>query len=135
MSFAVVRRFGFSLSVMLFLSSGLMAQRSYDGNSNAPQAPATVNITQGPTIQYADDQFAVITWTTDQPLVRPLHGAAAGPQVLGQPWVRRQAGAGSQRPVEDRTADRRVDLLLQPHRRARIDPDEQLGRRVREVVF
>jgi len=78
MSFAVVRRFGFSLSVMLFLSSGLMAQRSYDGNSNAPQAPATVNITQGPTIQYADDQFAVITWTTDQPFVsRVFYGKDA----------------------------------------------------------
>ena len=28
-------------------------------------APAVARITQGPTIEYADDQFAVITWTTD----------------------------------------------------------------------
>src|SRR5437763_652922 len=80
MSFAVVRRFGFSLSVMLFLSSGLMAQRSYDGNSNAPQAPATVNnntaktanfgainLTRDPSIQYLDDTTAVISWTTNVP--------------------------------------------------------------------
>src|SRR5215469_4701021 len=68
MSFAAVRRLGFSLSVILFLSSGSVAQRS-DDNGAAQQAPATVNITQGPTIQYADDQFAVITWTTNQPFV------------------------------------------------------------------
>ena len=79
MSFAGVRRFGFSLSLILFVSSGAMAQRSYDDNSNAPQAPTSVNITQGPTIQYADDQFAVITWTTDQPfLSRVFYGKDAG---------------------------------------------------------
>ena len=78
MSLAVVRRFGLSLSLILLVSSGAMAQRSYDDNSNTQQAPATVNITQGPTIQYADDQFAVITWTTDQPFVsRVFYGKDA----------------------------------------------------------
>ena len=79
MSFAVVRRFGFSLSLILCLSSGALAQRSYDDISNSPQGPATVKITQGPTIQYADDQFAVITWSTDQPfLSRVFYGKDAG---------------------------------------------------------
>lgn len=78
MSFPGVRRFGFSLSLILFVSSGAIAQRSYDDNSNAPQTVATVSITQGPTIQYADDQFAVITWTTDQPFVsRVFYGKDA----------------------------------------------------------
>jgi hypothetical protein len=78
MSFAVAKRFGFSLSLMLLVSSSVMAQRSYDENSNT-QAAATVNITQGPTIQYADDQFAVITWTTDQPFIsRVFYGKDAG---------------------------------------------------------
>ena len=69
MSFAVVKRFGFSLSLILLVSSLAIAQRSYDDNSNQQSAPATVNITQGPIVQYADDQFAVITWTTDHPFV------------------------------------------------------------------
>ena len=79
MSFADVKRFGFSLSLILLMVSGAMAQRSYDDNSNAQQAAAKVNITQGPTIQYADDQFAVITWTTDQPSIsRVFYGKDAG---------------------------------------------------------
>lgn len=78
MSFAVAKRFGFSLSLIFLVNSGAIAQRSYDDNSNAQQAPATVNVTQGPTIQYADDQFAVITWTTDQPFVsRVFYGKDA----------------------------------------------------------
>lgn len=78
MSLAAVRRFGFSLSLILFLSSGAVAQRSYDDNNNAQQAPTTVIIAQGPTIQYADDQFAVITWTTDRPFVsRVFYGKDA----------------------------------------------------------
>src|SRR5436190_5560058 len=78
MSLVVVRGFGFSLSLILLVSSGAVAQRSYDDNSNTQQAAATANITQGPVIQYADDQFAVITWTTDQPFVsRVFYGKDA----------------------------------------------------------
>ena len=75
MSLVVVRGFGFSLSLILLVSSGVVAQRSYDDNSNTQQAAATANITQGPVIQYADDQFAVITWTTDQPFVSRVSAA------------------------------------------------------------
>lgn len=81
MSCAVVKRFSLFLSLVLLLSSGVLAQnnqeRSYD--NSAQQAPTTtVNVTQGPTIQYADDQFAVITWTTDQPFAsRILYGKDA----------------------------------------------------------
>jgi len=79
MSFAAVKRFGFSLSLILLTSSGVMAQKTYDDNTNTQQAPSRVNITQGPTIQYADDQFAVITWTTDQPFVsRVFYGKDPG---------------------------------------------------------
>ena len=79
MSLAVVKRFGFSLSLILLVNSGAIAQRSYDDNGNAQQAAAKANITQGPTIQYADDQFAVITWTTDQPFIsRVFYGKDAG---------------------------------------------------------
>src|SRR5438270_10137454 len=78
MSLAVVRGFGFSLSLILLVSCGAAAQRSYDDNSNTQQAAANANITQGPVIQYADDQFAVITWTTDQPFVsRVFYGKDA----------------------------------------------------------
>src|SRR5689334_1337996 len=79
MSLAVLKRFGLALSMILAVSSAALAQRSYDDNSNTQQAPTKVNITQGPTIQYADDQFAVITWTTDQPfLSRVFYGKDAG---------------------------------------------------------
>jgi hypothetical protein len=40
------------------------------GAQNPPRPPAAVaaaRITAGPTIEYADDQFAVMTWTTDVP--------------------------------------------------------------------
>jgi len=78
MSFRVVKRFGLSLSLILLVSSVAIAQRSYDDNSNQQSAPATVNITQGPIVQYADDQFAVITWTTDHPFVsRVFYGKDA----------------------------------------------------------
>jgi len=79
MSLAVPRRFGLALSMILAVSSAAVAQRSYDDNSNTQQAPTRVNVTQGPTIQYADDQFAVITWTTDQPFIsRVFYGKDAG---------------------------------------------------------
>jgi len=79
MSFAAVKRFGFSLSLILLTSSGVIAQKTYDDNTNTQQAPSRVNITQGPTIQYADDQFAVITWITDQPFVsRVFYGKDPG---------------------------------------------------------
>ncbi|HLK33841.1 MAG TPA: fibronectin type III domain-containing protein [Terriglobales bacterium] len=32
-----------------------------------PSSAPAVHITQGPSIEYADDQFAVVTWTTDVP--------------------------------------------------------------------
>ena len=79
MSLAVLKRFGLALSMILAVSSAAVAQRSYDDNSNTQQAPTRVNFTQGPTIQYADDQFAVITWTTDQPFIsRVFYGKDAG---------------------------------------------------------
>src|SRR5207302_4697601 len=65
MSLAVPKRFGFLLSLFLLVNSGAIAQTASD--NAPPQSVASVNITQGPTIQYADDQFAVITWSTDQP--------------------------------------------------------------------
>jgi len=69
-SVALLRRLSCLLSLSLVVNLGALAQsgqeRSYD-DSSAKQTAARVNITQGPTIQYADDQFAVVTWSTDQP--------------------------------------------------------------------
>jgi hypothetical protein len=55
------------------------AQSAPDQQGENEQSPVRVNITQGPTIQYADDEFAVITWTTDQPFSsRIFYGKDAG---------------------------------------------------------
>jgi len=62
--FAFSKPISLLFAMTLLAGPGALAQNQND--AEAPQAPARVNITQGPTIQYADDQFAVITWTTDQ---------------------------------------------------------------------
>src|SRR6185437_10070514 len=58
------------VSVCFLLSLASVAQNS-QSSSDAPadqhQQAAAINVVQGPTIQYADDEFAVITWTSDQP--------------------------------------------------------------------
>ncbi|HVH88475.1 MAG TPA: fibronectin type III domain-containing protein, partial [Terriglobales bacterium] len=65
--FAVSKQLSFLFSLVLLVSVGAVAQANPNQiDTEAPQAPTRVNVTQGPTIQYADDQFAVITWTTDQ---------------------------------------------------------------------
>ena len=55
----------------LFLLSLASVAQNPQPTSEAPadqHQPATaINVVQGPTIQYADDEFAVITWTSDQP--------------------------------------------------------------------
>jgi hypothetical protein len=48
------------------LASSSISFATQDQSDNAPQAAARVNVTQGPMIQYADDEFAVVTWATDQ---------------------------------------------------------------------
>jgi hypothetical protein len=69
MSLAVLRRLSFLFALFLFAGPAAVAQSDQDQqpDNNGPQAPAKVTLTQGPMIQYADDEFAVITWTTDQP--------------------------------------------------------------------
>src|SRR5581483_1612640 len=59
------------LVVGFALAAGAQSS-SNSGASDSDQAPvlsrrtaAVAQVTQGPTIQYADDQFAVVTWTTD----------------------------------------------------------------------
>ena len=51
-----MRRASFAAIVLFMAAAAAWAQ-------NQPAA----RITQGPTIEYADDQFAVVTWTTDVP--------------------------------------------------------------------
>ena len=53
-------------STFLLASSSISFANQDQSNNAPPQAPARVNVTQGPMIQYADDEFAVVTWTTDQ---------------------------------------------------------------------
>jgi hypothetical protein len=77
MNFAVPKRFCVLLSLLLFTSSAAFAHQDQPSD-NAQQAPATATVTQGPTIQYADDEFAVLTWTTDQPFAsRVFYGKTA----------------------------------------------------------
>jgi len=66
MNSAVPKRFSLLFFVFLLGSWCAVAQDQPSDNARQ-QGPATVSLTQGPTIQYADDEFAVITWTTDQP--------------------------------------------------------------------
>ena len=47
-----MRKFLTAAAIVCLLASGALAQ-------------TVARITQGPTIEYADDQFAVVTWTTD----------------------------------------------------------------------
>lgn len=50
-------------AVMCVLALGVLAT-----GQNAPTSASTApvaRVTQGPTVEYADDQFAVVTWTTD----------------------------------------------------------------------
>ncbi|HKU25174.1 MAG TPA: fibronectin type III domain-containing protein [Candidatus Sulfotelmatobacter sp.] len=66
--FAISKPLSLFISLSLLISTAAIAQTNQnptDGDND--QAAARASITQGPTIQYADDQFAVITWTTDQP--------------------------------------------------------------------
>lgn len=62
---AVWKRIGFLLLLAL-VNVSAFPQDDQNQSDNAPQPPARVSVTQGPTIQYADDEFAVITWSTDQ---------------------------------------------------------------------
>lgn len=60
-----------SLLVSAFFLLSIASAQDSQPPSDAPpvqhQQSATINVVQGPTIQYADDEFAVITWTSDQP--------------------------------------------------------------------
>jgi hypothetical protein len=77
MSFTILRRFVILFALVPLAGFNAIAQDQQSDN-NVPQAAAKVNITQGPTIQYADDEFAVITWTTDQPFAsRVFYGKDA----------------------------------------------------------
>jgi hypothetical protein len=79
-SLSVPKRLGFSFVLLLLVSSSAIAQTDANqaSDNGAPQSVASVNITLGPTIQYADDQFAVITWSTDQPFAsRVFYGKDA----------------------------------------------------------
>jgi Bacterial conjugation TrbI-like protein len=77
--FAISKSLSLFFAMSLVVSTGALAQANQNASDNdAPQAPTKANITQGPTIQYADDQFAVITWTTDQPFAsRVFYGKDA----------------------------------------------------------
>jgi hypothetical protein len=79
MSFVVLKRTCMLLSLALVFCLTANAQNNQDQqDQSANNAPATVNVAQGPTIQYADDEFAVITWTTDQPFAsRVFYGKDA----------------------------------------------------------
>jgi hypothetical protein len=50
------------LSAVLAISPSTFAQQDQPA-----AAPAVARVSQGPTLQYVDDEFAVITWSTDQP--------------------------------------------------------------------
>ena len=78
MNLAAVKRLSF-LSLFLLSSLAAFPQNNQDqSDAGAPQPPMSVNVTQSPTIQYADDEFAVITWTTDQPFAsRVFYGKDA----------------------------------------------------------
>ena len=67
------------LSLFGLASLGAFPQNDQDqSDAAAQQTPVTANITQAPTIQYADDEFAVITWTTDRPFAsRVFYGKDA----------------------------------------------------------
>jgi hypothetical protein len=60
---------GLLVSVFFLLSIASAAQNPQSTSEPAADQhqAAVVNVVQGPTIQYADDEFAVITWTSDQP--------------------------------------------------------------------
>src|SRR5215469_2387702 len=77
MSFTILRHFVILLALVPLAGFNAIAQDQQSDN-NGPQAAVKVNITQGPTIQYADDEFAVITWTTNQPFAsRVFYGKDA----------------------------------------------------------
>ncbi len=50
----------------LLLAWGALAA-AQNPPSPSPNPAVVAHVTQGPTIEYADDQFAVVTWTTDVP--------------------------------------------------------------------
>lgn len=78
MSFVVLKRTSFLLSLALVLPFSANAQNNQDQQDQPSSNSATVSVTQGPTIQYADDEFAVITWSTDQPFAsRVFYGKNA----------------------------------------------------------
>lgn len=68
MNFAIAKRASLMVSIVLAFSLASAAQDSQSTDAPVQHQPATtINVVQGPTIQYADDEFAVITWTSDQP--------------------------------------------------------------------
>ncbi len=54
------------LTAMVAVTAAQYNSATYDDPNN-PAPPRSARITQGPTIQYADDAFAVITWSSSQP--------------------------------------------------------------------
>lgn len=64
MTVSIGKCFGFAV---LFVALAGFAQTTPPAATSSAAQTAAVSITQGPTIQYADDEFAVVTWTTDQP--------------------------------------------------------------------
>ncbi len=69
MRYFFARRPGIVLPLILLAATSSIAQQTPvpPASPGSSTATASAKVTEGPTIQYADDQFAVITWTTDQP--------------------------------------------------------------------
>src|SRR5436305_3086809 len=65
MRFVVAKRISSYFFLLLLVNFAVVAQDR--PSENPQQSPVAVNVTQGPTIQYADDEFAVVSWTTDKP--------------------------------------------------------------------
>lgn len=66
-----MRRIPRAAAIVCLLAWGAMAI-AQSGPTASAAAPVA-RITQGPTIEYADDQFAVVTWTTDIPTESRLY--------------------------------------------------------------
>src|SRR5512133_2130648 len=61
----LLKRHALAAIVVICLASPAFAQTTQGTYDQADSQ--TARVTQGPTIEYADDQFAVVSWTTDVP--------------------------------------------------------------------
>jgi hypothetical protein len=67
-SLSVAKRLVILASLLFLVNvSGVAQTNDNQQDSEVAPAPQKVTVTQGPVVQYADDQFAVVTWSTDQP--------------------------------------------------------------------